>query len=332
MKVLFLTLSSSDSCAFYRSAGVIEDLRRKTDNEITLAQWDQVSMNWSFISQFDLVMFQRPFSKESLNLCGYIKQLGIKLWIDYDDNLFALNPENPTYHIYSNPEVQKNIKGMLKIADAVSVPTEYLKQAYSEFNKNITVIPNAFNDALFTRPKELLRRTNNVVWRGPEAHIYDLLHHMNGINKCLDEFSDWRFIFMGFDPDKSILAYFIHNTTNKASIPSMDIIIYFKTLLDMAPSCLHVPLHDNAFNRCKSNIAAIEGSYAGAVCVVPAWWNFPGTIPYTDLPSYYEAIRSVLSGDVDKEAMNKEAWTYIMDCLSLSKVNEMRINLINSLL
>ena len=326
MEILFLTISSSDSCAFYRSAGVIKDLRRKTDDNITLIQWDQVAMNWSTISQFDLIMFQRPFSKESLNLCGYIKQLGIKLWLDYDDNLFALNPENPAYRIYSNPEIQKNIQGMLKLADAVSVPTEYLKQAYLEFNKNITIIPNAYNDALFTRPKDMVQRTNNCVWRGPEAHTFDIMTFSKEINKCTKNFPEWRFMFMGFSP------WFLTKTDNKGHIPSLDVIVYFKTLLNMAPSCMHVPLHDNMFNRCKSNIAAIEGSYAGAVCIVPSWWNFPGTLSYTDLDSYYEAIRSVLSGEVDKEAMNKEAWEYIQDCLTLSKVNEMRIDLINSLL
>ena len=325
-EVLFLTLNSSDSCAFYRSAGVIKDLRRKSDDNITLVQWDQVSMNWSFVSQFDLIMFQRPFSKESLNLCGYVKQLGIKLWIDYDDNLFTLNPENPTYDLYNNPETQKNIQGILRLADAVSVPTEYLKQAYLEFNKNITVIPNAFNDALFFRPKEMPQRTNHVVWRGPQAHTYDLMSYSKEINKCTKDFPEWRFVFMGFSP------WFLDKTTNKVQVPSLDVVIYFKTLLDMAPSCMHVPLHDNNFNRCKSNIAAIEGSYAGAACIVPAWWNMPGTIPYTDPASYYEAIRSVLSGEVDKAALNKTAWEYIMDCLSLSRVNEMRINLINSLL
>jgi len=325
-EVLFLTLNSSDSCAFYRSSGVIKDLRRKSDDNITLIQWDQASINWSFVSQFDLIMFQRPFSKESLNLCGYIKQLGIKLWLDYDDNLFTLNPENPTYSLYNNPEVQKNIQGMLRLADAVSVPTEYLKQAYLEFNKNITVIPNAFNDVLFSRSKEVPQRTNHIVWRGPGAHIYDLMTFSKEIDKCTKNFPEWRFMFMGFSP------WFLADTPNKGHIPSLDVIIYFKTLLDMAPSCLHVPLHDNNFNRCKSNIAAIEGSYAGAVCVVPDWWNFPGTLPYTDTPSYYEAIRSVLSGDVDKDALNKEAWEYIMDCLTLSKVNEMRIEMIDSLI
>jgi len=324
-EILFLTIQNADTCAFYRSSGVIKDLRRKTDDNITLIQWDQANMNWSLITQFDLIMMQRPFSRESLNLCNYIKQCNIKLWIDYDDNLFAVNPENQTYALYNNPDIQKNIQGILKLADVVSVPTEYLRQVYIEFQKNIVVVPNAFNDLLFKRP-ELKPRTNHCVWRGPEAHIFDLMNYNRELSQIVKDFSEWRFIFMGFSP------WFLADTNNKANIPSMDVVMYFKTLFDLAPSCMHVPLHDNAFNRAKSNIAYIEGSYAGAVCVVPAWWNVPGALSYTDGVSFSEAIRAILKGEVDKIAMNKIAWEYIMDCLALSKVNVERLQLINSLL
>jgi hypothetical protein len=325
MEILFLTIQSADTCAFYRSSGVIKDLRRKTDHNITLVQWDQANMNWSFITQFDLIMMQRPFSKESLNLCNYIKQCNIKLWIDYDDNLFAVNPENQTYALYNNPDIQTNIKNILRLADIVSVPTEYLRQVYIEFQKNIIVIPNAFNDSLFIRP-ELKPRTNHCAWRGPEAHIFDLMSYSKELNQITRDFPEWRFMFMGFSP------WFLGDTNNKANIPSMDVVMYFKTLFDMAPSCFHVPLHDNAFNRAKSNIAYIEGSYAGAVCVVPAWWNVPSALSYTDGPSYSNAIRTILKGEVDKAAMNKIAWEFVMDCLTLSKVNVERLQLINSLL
>ena len=324
-EILFLTIQNADTCAFYRSSGVLKDLRRKTNHNITLIQWDQAQMNWSLINQFDLIMMQRPFSKESFNLCNYIRQCNIKLWIDYDDNLFAVNPENPTHALYSNPDIQANIKGILKLADIVSVPTEYLRQVYIEFNKNMVVIPNALNDLLFQRP-ELKPRTNHVVWRGPEAHIFDLMNYSKELNQITRDFPEWRFMFMGFSP------WFLGDTTNKANVPSLDIVIYIKTLFDMAPSCLHVPLHDNAFNRAKSNIAYIEGVYAGAVCVVPAWWNVPGALSYTDGPSYYEAIRTIIAGEVDKVAMNNIAWEFIMDSLVLSKTNIERLQVINSLL
>lgn len=324
-EILFLTVDSGDTCSFYRSAGVVKDLRRKTDHNITLVQMSQAPMNWSFLTQFDLVMHQRGFSRDSLNVCTYLKQCGIKLWVDYDDNLLALNPENPTYALYNNPEIQANIKGILGLADVVSVPTENLRQAYSEFNKNIHIIPNAFNDLLFARP-ELKPRTNHVVWRGPEAHIFDLMSYSKEINQVTKDFPEWRFMFMGFSP------WFLSETNNKGHIPSLDIVPYMKALSDMAPSCLHVPLHDNSFNRGKSNIAWIEGSYAGAVCVVPAFWNVPGALSYNNGSSYYEAIKAIIKGEVDKVKMNAESWEFIMDTLALSKVNYERLQILNELL
>ena len=324
-QILFLTVETADTCSFYRSAGVIKDLRRKTDHKITLVKFDQAPMNWSFLTQFDLIMFQRPFTRENLNVCGYIKQCGIKLWVDYDDNLFALNPENPAYALYNNPEIQTNIKNILALADAVSVPTEYLRQAYSEFNKNIHVVPNAFHDTLFTRP-ELKPRTNHVVWRGPEAHIFDLMNFSKEINQLTNDFPEWRFMFMGFSP------WFLSATNNKGHIPSQDIVFYMKTFLDMAPSCMHVPLADNMFNRCKSDIAYLEGTFAGATCVVPAHWNVPGSLPYTDGTSYYNSIKSIITGEVDKKALNAIAWEYVCDCRTLSKINVQRLQIINELL
>jgi hypothetical protein len=105
-----------------------------------------------------------------------------------------------------------------------------------------------------------------------------------------------------------------------------------KALWDMAPACLHVPLADNMFNRAKSNIAAIEGGFAGAVCVCPNWWNLPGTLSYNDGPSYYQAIKSVITGEIDKIAYNRILWEYVMDELPLSKINVLRLQIINSLL
>lgn len=324
-EILFLTYSLVDSCSFYRSAGIIKDLQKKVDHNITAVELNQVSLNWSFLNRFDLIYFQRPATKEALSLCQYVKACNIPLWVDWDDDLFHVNPENHTYQLYSDPEIQEAMKGILALADVISVPTEYLRQVLISLNKNIVVIPNAFNDTLFKRP-ELPKRSNNIVWRGPEAHMFDLMTYQQPIDRCTQEFKDWRFIFMGFSP------WFLNESGNKGFMAMQDVIFYFKSLFDMAPAALHVPLHDNTFNRCRSNIAAIEGSYAGATCIVPGWWNMPGTIPYNDQQSYYEAIRSVLSGEVDKVAQNIMAWEYIMDVLPLSKVNVQRLELINSII
>ncbi len=324
MKILFLAYNTSDSCSFYRSAGIIKDLQRKTDHEITSLQWGQVELDWAFLGQFDIIMLQRPYTKESLNLCNYIKQCGIKLWVDWDDDLFHVNRDNPTFWIYSDPKVQADMKGILALADVVTVPTEYLKQVLQDLNKNIEVIPNAFNDTLFVRPDEMPKRTNHVVWRGMASHVKDLMSFSQQLEKVITEMPGWRYAFMGLDPwwiESQIIYY-----------KPQDVIGFMKTLSEIAPALIHVPLLDNVFNRCKSNIAAIEGSFAGVTCIVPEWWNMPGTLTYSDQESYYKDLRSVLAGEVDIVAQNLMAWEYIMDCLRLSKVNVQRIEVINSLL
>lgn len=325
MNILFLCYDKSDPTSFYRSGGISHDLEKKSGHNITVINWNQVAVDWQFLSAFDIILLQRPFTKVAADLCQYIKNCGKSIWVDYDDNLFAVNPENRTYHTYNAPDIQENIKNCLKVADVVSVPTEYLKQCYIQFNKNIEVIPNAFNDGIFKRG-ELKPRTKTVVWRGPDAHIYDLMTYGKEINRACEGFPDWEFNFMGYYP------WFLSETKNKGFLPGLDIIMYFHKLVDLAPSVVHVLLHDDVFNRCRSNIAALEGTFAGAAMVCPDWWNFPGALSYTDPASYFEAMRSVLSEEVDVVVQNKIAWEYIMDVLPLSKVNVQRLQILNELL
>lgn len=323
--ILFICPGKTDPTAFYRASGVSDDLMKKTNHQIHVVQLDEAIVPWHSLDYTDIVMMQRPFSERDLKFCLKVKEEKKSIWVDYDDNLFAVNPENRTYQTYNAPDIQENVKNILKAADVVSVPTEYLKQCYSAYSKNIEVIPNAFNDGIFKRG-ELKKREKTVIWRGPDAHIYDLMTYGKEINRACESFPDWEFNFMGYYP------WFLSETKNKGFLPGLDIIMYFHKLADMAPSVGHVLLHDDVFNRCRSNIAFIEFSYAGAVSVVPDWWSVPGALSYTDPASYYEAMRTVLAGEVDCEQMNREAWTYIQDCLRLSQVNVLRLNLINGLI
>lgn len=324
MNILFLVPDRNDPTCFYRASGIAHDLQMKSGHEIVTLQWNDVAVTWQVLSNFDIIMMQRPFSKIAADCCLYAKDMNKPVWVDYDDNLFCLNPENKAFQTYNDPLTQENVKNCLKNADIVSVPTEYLRQAYTPYNKNIAVIPNAFNDGLFKRG-EIKPREKKALWRGPESHIYDLMTFGREVNRATEEFEGWEFIFMGFYP------WFLSETKNKGFLPGLDIILYFKKLMDLAPSVLHVPLHDNTFNRCRSDVAYLEGSYAGAVCVVPEWWNVPGSLTYTDPASYYESMRSALAGEVNLEVENRKAWEYIWDCRRLSVVNVERMQLINSL-
>lgn len=324
-EILFLGYDLTGANSFYRSTGITKDLQKKTGHNITTVTIEQADMNWSFLNKFDLIMFQRPFEQNALSICAYIKECGIPLWVDWDDDLFHLNDDNPKFWNYKNAVNQECMKGIISIADAVSVSTEYLRQVLNGLNKNIFVIPNAFNDSLFTRP-ELPKRTNNILWRGAGAHQKDIWLYSKEISKCMEEFKDWRFMYLGYWP------WFLEKFGNSGFNELEDIVLYYKNLFKTAPACVQVPLADNVFNRSKSNVAAIEGSYAGAVIICPDYWNMPGTLSYSSPETYYEALRSVLAGEVDLVVQGLICWEYIMDCLTLSRVNIQRIELIDSIL
>jgi hypothetical protein len=105
-----------------------------------------------------------------------------------------------------------------------------------------------------------------------------------------------------------------------------------------------VPLRDNAFNRCRSNLAWIEATCAGAVVIAPDWeeWRRPGIMNYTDAEGFRRTLRGVMEQyamglvkktDERQEHFNVEmSRAYIEQHLQLDKVNEARWGIINGMI
>jgi hypothetical protein len=325
MEILFLTYNKTDACSFYRATGVAKDLRHKTGHNITVAEWKNMEMHWGTISDYDLIMIQRSHGKYGVDLCKHIKACKVPLWIDYDDNLLRIPQSNNKATDIFDADNRENIKQILRMADAVSVTTPELKKEFEPFSSNIWVIPNAHNDSILQPMQQSLKPREKVVaWRGTNTHIEDLSMVGAELDKLSVDFQNYRFLFVGY------LPWFLNGANNMAYQKELDIIHYFNYMIKEAPTLLHVPLTDTKFNRCKSNIAFIEGSYIGAACIVPEWWNVPG-IPYHDNASYYQAMVGALSGGYDLNAIAEEAWEFIQDTLTLSKVNVLRVQLINEI-
>jgi len=330
IRLLFISPEKTDTCSFYRNGGIAPSLERKyPDCRITVAQWNQITLHWQVLLGYDVVMLQRPYAKEHLSLCEYIKNLKIPLWVDYDDNLLMVPSENKNFELY-NPGTREDIKKILQAADVVSVTTEALMQAFLPHNKNIKVIPNAFNDFAFRNPPIRKGRSPLILWRGGDSHIKDILSMQGPIDQATLAFPEWQFIFMGYFP------WFLRDDkrANIFSMPPNDVILYFNNTMKMFPAVVHVPLYESPFNRAKSNITYIEASYFGAATICPDWdeWKKPGALNYTTPESYFELIRAVVKREIDSQAKAAEAWDYIRTELTLSKINELRKELVNTLI
>ena len=320
MNILFLLYDRTEANSFYRSGGIAADLARQTGHKITVERWNEYEVQWQTLLQYDVLFLQRAFTDKALGMLRYAKSLGLKVWVDYDDNLLNVSPENPKFIFYSKAEIKKTITQIIIESDAVSVTTLSLKQAFEQLRKDIWVIPNALNDSI---KRVANKREKTVFWRGTESHIHNLMSHGEQINNLIENNPDYKFLFMGYYP------WFLH--ANKEYTEGQDIVIYFEKIQQLAPTLFQVPIFGDAFNGCRSPIAFIESAVAGSVCVCPHWWDVQGGLKYKTPQEYHDNIQAVIKGEVDAEKYSRMSWEYVEDCLMLSKVNQKRKLLLESL-
>lgn len=328
-KILALLYNPTDTCSYYRAGGVFPDLTRRMDIDIRVGVWDNIFLDWQNILEYDLIFMQRPFDNRAVTIASYSKNLGIPVWVDYDDELLSVPCENPHAEKYG-PESRSNIKHLLNMADAVSVTTGALKRYYEQFVNNgfIEVIPNAFNDYIYRQRPILRKREQRIIWRGGRSHEYDVYTVGDQINRAMQDFPAWEFYFMGF------LPWYLDGRKNLFHIKETDILFYFNKLLERASTLMITPLNDSLFNRCKSNIAFIEAAFTGSVCLCPEWeeWINPGAINYTTPESFYKGIKEAIENPEETEKKAKRAWEFVTDQLLLSEINILRQELINKVL
>lgn len=331
MKALFVVYNPIDTCSFYRSAGIVPDLKSKLKIEIDIRSWRD-EFQWATLSAYDLIMMQRPYTDMALQMGLYAKNMGIKVWTDFDDLTLNVPYDSELWENYGN-QAKNTIRNIIIMSDAVSVTTSFLKQEISDLNQNIHVIPNAFNDHIFRIRPIPPKRQKIIAWRGGTTHTADLLEFKDPIVKSIEKHTDWVFAFLGLRP----MHY--PEMANIKHYGITDPMMYFRNIVNLAPVAFHVPLKDNPFNRSKSNIAFIEAAQAGAVCIAPNWeeWkNKPGVFNYDSHEEYELLIASIIDaaakGGQTLRIQANEAWQYVVDNLMLSNINELRAELVKSLI
>jgi len=342
--------SKTDAVSYYRSVGVFPYVREMDYNILR----DPIS--WDILIDKDIVFINRPFAGNFPQAVKVIKSNNKQLWLDYDDNFLNIPETNPAYAFYDKSEDREKFIEMLDSANMVTVSTESLaKYLYSVTTKcKPLVIPNAFNDYLFDFSYDI---SNNKVinWRGSNTHNSDFESVINEYLDTVEANPDWKFTFIGK------LGYHLKNMkvtikdpvtkkeswqenpfkkyvkgrsfSNIEAIDEMDIIDYFHNIKLLSPRIQVVPLENSMFNYNKSNIAWIEGTYAGAVTIAPNLpeFNKPGVLTYNSPQEFKKILQECIDGKYDLRSLYDQSFLYIKENLLLSKVNEIRKQVVNML-
>ena len=323
IRVLTFAPSVTDGTSFYRLGGVLPYLEKEYSDIHIKDLSHKDTLDWADYTSYDVAVFQRPFIRTHLTTISMLKLMGIKVIIDFDDDILNLPIHNPFYSNYvSNID---NIKQICKAADHIWVSTGGLKDTFSEYNDSITIVPNAHNDYLFPVSKKtpFNMETKKVAYRGGSTHEVDVYSQLNDWIDIINKNKTTNFYFMG-----SRFPYLESRCGDNYNIvPGTHILDYFRNFSLINPNIFIYTLEDTTFNKGKSNISWIEATYAGAAVIAPEFlpeFIKPGISNFTgSLKEIFDKVKK------DTEAlrrMNEESWNYIKAKLLLSYVNHQRYN------
>lgn len=329
-RLLVVCANDADVTSFYRGLGPLSQLEKTHPEFEILFHWGPFDFNPNRLRLADILFVQRPVSKSHFDLIKTARDFGLKVWVDLDDDVFDIPESNPAHMEYKTNSYPHYASGCLQMADVVTTTTPFLANVLSGHTKaKMRVISNALDEMFIPHRQEPRwpRKDPIVCWRGSTTHHGDLLPVAETFKKLSQKYSEWRWVFIGDKP------WFIEISEELYGHAGWNdnIMGYMQLLTKTSPTIIVNPLVDHAFNRSKSNNAWIEAAYAGAVMLAPDWeeWQRPGVVTYGDFEPALEELMNA-----DKFQLRRhcnEAWDYVKENLLLSKVNELRLDVIRSL-
>lgn len=206
--------------------------------------------------QFDVVVMCRAsvglVDNRLIEFMQIVHESGRKLIYETDDD-------------YTN-EYRRATSGdaitVAQTCDAITTTTPHLGKVLGQHNSNIYVLPNAISleawDGVELEPRDPENVT--VALAGTGTHLEDYRLVKDTLFRLAEEFSNVRFLLMGYKP------YFLEGLPRTEYVAFLPYPEYIRLLgrVDIG-LCPLVP--DDAFNKAKSAVKALEYMAAGAAVV-----------------------------------------------------------------
>jgi len=287
-------------------------------------------ISWRSLAGADMIYMERPQHNSDLTALRLAKDFNVPVWVDYDDLLHEIPTYNPSYKFYTTQQVISNVEEAMSVADVVTVSTVLLKEYYSKFNKNIHVVENAHNDYQYKFNK-VTETVNAINWRGSATHRQDLLSVSENMWNVAAAHPQWKWTLIGNE-----VWYIKDKIDNCFHLDEVDTVDYHKFISDLASAIQINPLLDIPFNRAKSNISFIEGTYAGSATICPDMPEFqkPGAINYSDKKKdhFGYLLEKCMKSKEFRQKKYIESFEYVRENLLLSKINQKRLEIAEGLL
>lgn len=334
MKKLLVMNDAKTGCAWWRGIGPWSSLVKSgfLDDYGFDVEFGN-DFDWAQIRAAHAVFLLRPSTPQELRVIKQAKWFGTKVWLDYDDDLFSVPPENPSSYVYSSPKTQSVVEECLRLADLVTFSTPFLMEKMKSYcpNASCSVVRNGYDSIIEYHRQPLPSGAVSpvVLWRGSNTHHKDLNDFEEQIVHLANSKPELLWLFIGVKP------WFHDQIKNSHSVmDNLSITDYFETLASVHALVGIVPLTDNDFNRGKSNIAAMELGSTGASIVCPDWdeWKIPGVFQYGNCPhttdTFSKAFEKALADAKGTRGGHLAMMGYFKDQCSVRELNKFRTGII----
>ena len=213
-----------------------------------------------------MVVVQRQHTELNFKAILGLKELGLKVVYDTDDNLWAVQSDNPHAKMFA--EEKDAFVQCAMLCNAITVSTQGLrtgvKTAIPRFQGEILICPNGMNFNYF-RPPSVERDPERIVigWAGSNTHSHDVKDAWSVLPAIMEEFPNVHMEFIGQAPPAKLWGH--PRVKLRRFVPVGEFATRFSS---WAWDVTLAPLMDNRFNRSKSNIKMLEAAALGIPILV----------------------------------------------------------------
>ena len=134
-----------------------------------------MSVDLAKVLRYDILWIQLITSPVLFEIARRAKEAGIKIVFDIDDRLDAIPEGNQAASVYGNPEKQREMDDMIRLADVVTVSTAPLGVNMKERGaKRVMVLPNRLTANVMPRKHPSNPAYTKILWAGSPTHKRDL--------------------------------------------------------------------------------------------------------------------------------------------------------------
>jgi glycosyltransferase involved in cell wall biosynthesis len=268
--------------------------------------WSCEIFNPKNVDSYDLVIFQKAYEEEDLQLANRLKQCKKKVIFDLCDNHFAYSKSDPSH---SNRIAR--LSAIINIADTVSVSTVELSKLIEHHSVKviddaIDIPPIKFKDQSIYKLKEVLSgksRTLKIVWFGnsgledPPFGLIDLVNVIPFLETLTQDYSISLSIISN---SKDLADHYVGK-------PTFPVFYYrwkyesFASIFSLHDICI-LPINLNPFTICKTNNRVVLSLMLGVPVIadkIPSYSEFENFVMFSDWKN--NLMRYALDSELRKQ-------------------------------